>query len=188
MWSYDPADGTWTERRAHPVGSRYGFSAANLDGQLVISGGRGWAGEYIDDSWAYNTQANQWSRLAMLSGTQPITLPATAKQATAASGNSMYIFGGEGADGAERNTVWQLQFTRSPTVSVSSLAALPAARKDAAATILPPSGFGPQAGPGTVLIFGGLRAGQAIAETTIYDIGWPYRLHLPVLVRSYQQQ
>ncbi|MBI4322585.1 MAG: hypothetical protein HY675_29185 [Chloroflexi bacterium] len=197
IWSYDLANGTWSQGTYSPSGSRYDFSAANVDGQMVVWGGRNYWGNYLSDLWRYDPTANQWSQLPITTPQQvgssypiPRMQPAaalpvgTANQATASQGNRMWVFGGQTQASPAVDNVWEFVFTNTTTVTVSALDPLAAPRTQAAAVALPQSGG--QLAFTRLLVFGGRRNGQTLGEPVSYT-AWsspPRRLFLPVITRN----
>ncbi|MBI4322587.1 MAG: hypothetical protein HY675_29195 [Chloroflexi bacterium] len=197
LWGYNPGTGTWSQESFSPVGSPYDFSAANIGGQMVIWGGRGSEGTYLSMTWRYNPTTNWWTQLLItttqqagssypIPGLQPMaaTLPArTANQATASQGNRMWVLGGQTQASSAVDNVWEFVFDNSAAVTANALEPLAASRTQAAAVALPQSGG--QSAFTRLLVFGGRRSGQALAEPVSYT-AWssPRRLFLPVITRN----
>jgi N-acetylneuraminic acid mutarotase len=177
-YAYNPQDGYWDKNAQHPEGARYGHGGANVNNKLVVYGGTD-GNTRLDDVWQYDPTANQWTQvpfiLAGLTGAQTrsaAAMPAgRAFHAAVAEGNKMWVLGGMNQSGTDLSEVIEFDFgsgtwtTRVP---------LPGARSDHAAALLPSS---------RILVFGGQRNGQAVAETFVYSPSAWYALYLPLILR-----
>jgi N-acetylneuraminic acid mutarotase len=118
--------------------------------RLVIHGGcaSGFGDCYLEDTWVLDTVIGAWRQIqseVKPAGRQHHTIVATADGADGATGGSILLFAGQGADGAARNDLWSLNL-ENDSWSPLEIASGPQARYNQSAVWVPGSGM---------LVFGG---------------------------------
>ncbi len=182
VWTYHPSMDSWEKKTpASPSPPRHSFSAANVDGRLVVWGGY----PPIDNKmYSYDPTTNEWSQVTLANA------PATFQSmATVSAGNQIWTFGGYPDTSGALANVWEFNFTSNIQATASPLSPLPAARYYPAGTRLPAGSTAALlAGlPVPVLVFGGGRGtDQVIAEQTVYTVTATASnvLYLPLILRE----
>jgi len=78
-WMYDPQKNRWTELtpRGDVPPARWATASAYdpIANRVVIFGGMGEDGAFLDDTWAYSVAENDWARLSPSASPSPRTPP-----------------------------------------------------------------------------------------------------------------
>ena len=186
MWEYAPATGIWTRKASLSAGWRYGHGAANVNGKVVVYGGYG-NSTCLNDVREYVLPANLWSPVYLEDDEGNLPPCRYDFSVSPLGGNRLLVTGGRDASGTEVSNVLVFDFTN---LRWEERRPLPISRAEHAeamisSALLPPNIYSPavaiasQPDDASILVFGGQRNGQPIAETLVYLL-W-YRINLPVI-------
>ncbi|MBI4321866.1 MAG: hypothetical protein HY675_25510 [Chloroflexi bacterium] len=180
-YRFDPLTGTWLERGS-AFASRAGHSAVVYNDKMYIWGGQTYGNVLFNSMRMYDPQTNSWPTVSQLSGTLPVS---RTLQSTASADDKIYIFQGRSAGNPEFGDAFMCSLFDYLCVQ---MAAVYGAQQGAAAAYQDGTG-GSQASAAAVtrtriLLFGGLRDGQALSTQLIYDPLFSQRLYLPVMMRN----
>jgi len=175
---YDVRSGYWNQRAEHPEGARYGHTTTAFDNKLWVYGGTD-GNSVFNDLWRYDPAVNTWTQV-FPRGVQPA---GRAFHTTTPAGDGLVVCGGEnplgvgylnGAFLLPREEVWY------PCNYPCNWGG----RSQAQAAVIPSSGGAQsQAADTSILVFGGLRDGQPIAEPLIFTASQPLQFYLPFVGR-----
>jgi hypothetical protein len=152
-WAYDFAAGRWAETTPGgdvPVVRCLHDCLWTPDGRLVLYAGQTTGVPAIGDLWTRRVDGG-WSR-----GPDP-SPPARQLYAVAVVGNEAWVFGGGGEDRSKLDDLWRLDLAALTWQEVTPAGDRPAGRSGATLVADPRTG--------RVLLFGGLTADGASAET-----------------------
>jgi len=155
MWSYTPCGGVWERKFDSPAGSLSCQSVSLFGDKMYLFGGYGTAG-YTNNIMIYDPAKDSWNVLT-LQGNIPV---ARVFSASAYSGNSLWIFGGESATREDLQDTWEFN---TATCTWTQKTDMPVALKSAQAVA-----FQSQARATDVLMFGGTNAGVPVDKTYGY--------------------
>jgi TIR domain/Galactose oxidase, central domain len=163
-WAYDPRASVWTELtplgKVPPARSGHALAYDPVTHRLIMFGGFGDAGVPLNDTWAYDPEANAWTELTPL-GTAPPTRSAHAMVYDPAT-HRLIMFGGFGDAGAPLNDTWACDPKASAWTELKPIGISPSARSACAMDYDQTSGL--------VIIFGGQdSAGTSLNDTWAYD-------------------
>jgi hypothetical protein len=155
LWAFDRSSDAWEHIPVTGPPSRFGHAAAFADGHLVIFGGQGSSGSFLNDAWAFDPVRGAWSKLEPKGG------PPAARYGTSGTtiGTALTISHGYATGGGLDDT-WALS---SGWVNVTPKAGpIPKKRWVHRAVYVP--------GLGRMLLFGGQAVGSPfLGDTWLYD-------------------
>jgi N-acetylneuraminic acid mutarotase len=199
VWKYSTSTGVWEKigyTYPNAPAPRRGHVAAVIAGKMIVWGGfGGWGGSgaltYLNDMWAFDPQTKQWTSVPI----HGITPPPLFMAGAASYGNTLWTFGGETLGGQLVNTVTRFTLRGVAVVDVEAkteVGYIPAMGipTGIAFTYDEEEEGGNTARTRTtqvnVLLFGGKRNGQAIADTLVltYTVEVPSsNIYLPLILR-----
>jgi N-acetylneuraminic acid mutarotase len=170
----------WSTRASHPQGPRFGHSAVLHGNKIVIWGGRN-ALVDLDDMWEFDPFTDQWTPANQGNNAPPQRAHHASASIEEEPQTVEFVFGGTGVGVEDLADAWRFDFTSpgdlsarvkaGPGLGVATsgtwtrLADMPAALSHAAAVAFTDGG-----GDVKVLVYGGQRNGQVVADAFLYDV------------------
>ena len=166
IWRYQTATETWQEGAClenPPFGG--GYAVANVSSRILVYPG----GAALSRLLRYSTEDDAWGEVTVFDD----SLAPRAQAAVAAQGDRMWLFGGTIEGLGQTPNILEFRMLPDGTqVLLAPLPCLPAARTEAQAVVLSTS-LSNGVTVTSVLIFGGRRGDEPLAEPLIYRIGPP---------------
>ena len=159
-WAYDPTANTWTNLNPGGIlpSARSGHSMAydSANGQVILFGGH--AGDFLNDTWAYDPTANTWTNLNPAGDLPPVRQGHCVVYDSET--GQVILFGGQG-NSAFLNDTWAYDPTANTWTHLHPAGNLPSGRLSRSMVY--------DSRTGKVVLFGGTSGGG-----TYFNDTWAY--------------